>query len=103
MPITCETPIVIPASEEKTYNMWWIEKIYIDGNTNQEKRVSADVRLALCYLDEAGLPVFHPTERRRLIVDDFFALAAENQDAANVLGGIVNLVESVGKGHGIIT
>lgn len=91
MAIQSDSPLVVPPIPERTYDVWWIEKIYIDGNTNQTGRVSADIRLQLCYLED-GKPQFHPTEKKRIIIDDLFAEMGQNQDIANAVNSVVDLV-----------
>jgi hypothetical protein len=31
MPITTNNPITVPASDEKTYDTWWVENLSLDA------------------------------------------------------------------------
>ena len=41
MPITKDNPIVIPASEEKTYNVWWVENLSLDATDRKSTRLNS--------------------------------------------------------------
>jgi hypothetical protein len=102
MPITKENPIVTPASEQKTYNVWWVENLSLDATLTASPEPILVVDYRLCYLKEDGTPEFHPTEIRRLHMRDLFTYMISNPDTASAVWGDVEVLGNVGKAQGIL-
>lgn len=104
MPITTDNPVIVPATTEKTYDSWWIEKMNIDATLQNEGKVVLVIDYKLCYLDENQMPVFHPTEpAKQLIIRDFLAYTSQSQDLYNTVWGAVNVIGNIGKTEGVIS
>jgi hypothetical protein len=104
MPIASDNPTVVPATSEKTYNLWWIEKLVGEttnkGNSTQSFAISFVFRKArfannAYEFSEHDNPVVYR-------VDDVFALAATNPDVATILGGLITLAGTLAKADGAI-
>ena len=102
MPITKDNPIVIPASEEKTYNVWWVENLSLDATLTSSTEPILVVDYRLCFLKPDGMPEFHPTERRRLHLRDLFTFMANDPTTAEAVWGAVNVLGDVGKSQDIL-
>ena len=102
MPITKQNPVVIPASEQKTYDVWWVENLSLDATLTCESEPILVVDYRLCYLKPDGMPEFHPTERRRLHIRDLFTYMSKDATTANAVWGAVNVLGDVGKSQGIL-
>lgn len=102
MPINKETPIVIPASEQKTYDVWWVENLSLDATLTQSTEPILVVDYRLCYLKPDGMPEFHPTERRRLQIRELFSYMAGDPITASSVWDAVNVLGNVGKSQGVL-
>lgn len=104
MPITSDMPVTVPATLEKTYDTWWIEKMNIDATLREQGKVVLVIDYKLCYLDENQMPVFHPTaDPKQLIIRDFLTYTVQNQDIYNTTWNAVNVLGNIGKIEGIIS
>jgi hypothetical protein len=104
MPIISDMPVTVPATLEKTYDTWWIEKVNIDATLREEGKVVLVIDYKLCYLDENQMPVFHPTaDPKQLIIRDFLAYTSQNPDIYNTTWNAVNVLGNIGKTEGIIS
>ena len=104
MPITTNTPVTVPATPEKTYDVWWIEKMNIDATLREQGKVVLVIDYKLCYLDENQMPVFHPTaDPKQLIIRDFLAYTAQDPDLYTTTWNAVNVLGNIGKTEGILS
>ena len=102
MRITKEEPIVIPSSEEKTYDTWWVENLSLDASLTASNDPILVVDYRLCYLDDNGIPFFHPTERRRLHMRDMFTYMSQRAELYGTVWSAVNVLGNIGKETGIL-
>lgn len=104
MAIITDNPKIVPATSEKVYDTWWIEKIIVDGTMQNEGKVVIVVDYRLCYLDDNRMPVFHPTEPpKQLAIRDFLAYVSTSQELYESLWGAVNTIGNIGKTEGVIS
>ena len=102
MRISKDNPIIIPASEEKTYDTWWVENLSLDATLTASTEPILVVDYRLCYLDDEGRPHFHPTERRRLHLRDMFTFMADKPELYGTVWNAVSVLGNIGKDTGVL-
>ena len=103
MPITTNNPITVPASDEKTYDTWWVENLSLDATLTAGPEPILVVDYRLCYLDQNQMPVFHPTEpKRRVQIRDLFTYTATRPDVYAAVWGAVEVLGNIGKTEGVL-
>ena len=102
MRISKDNPIVIPASEEKTYDTWWVENLSLDATLTSSTEPILVVDYRLCYLDEESKPHFHPTERRRLHLRDMFTFMSDKPELYGTVWNAVSVLGNIGKDTGVL-
>lgn len=102
MRITKESPVVIPASEEKTFDTWWVENLSLDATLTSATEPILVVDYRLCYLDESGMPHFHPTETRRLHLRDMFTYMSDKPEVNAAVWNAVAVLGNIGKDTGVL-
>ena len=103
MPITSDSPAVVAAVAEKTYDKWWVVGLNIDGSLRADNKVVLIARLRRCQVDGDGVPTFHPTDAvKELIISDLFGLAATNSSVNTALTDVTALIGTIAKANGVI-
>ena len=103
MPITTNVPVTVPATPEKTYDTWWIEKVNIDATLREQGKVVLVIDYKLCYLYENKMHVFNQTaENKQLIIRDFLAYTAQDPDLYSTTWNAVNVLGNIGKTEGVL-
>lgn len=99
MPITpSTTEIVIPPTEAKVANKYWITSLAIWSPTvNAPARVECHL---LPYNEQTGEAF--PTLARSFTIDDIFPVAATDADVAMAMGAIFNAIDKLAKQQGVI-
>lgn len=101
MAITKNTPVTVPAVAEKTYNVWWVENLCLDASNPSEGIVMV-IDYRLCYLLPTGLPEFHPTERKRVLINNLFAYMSDKPELASTVWTAVDTLGNIGKTEGVL-
>lgn len=101
MAITKNTPVTVPATSEKTYNVWWVENLALDAS-NPAEGIVMIIDYRLCYLLPNGLPEFHPTQRKRVAVGNLFEYMADKADMATTVWTAVETLGNIGKNEGVL-
>lgn len=90
MPIQISEPIIIPASEEKVFDSFWIQKINIFA---PNPKLNARVEIEVIPYNTTSLEVMR--QPRRIILNDFFKELENNQKLALAMNSIIEAVDSL--------
>lgn len=90
MPIQISEPIVIPASEEKVFDSFWIQKINIFSPSPKQ---NARVEIEVVPYNTTSLEVIR--QPRRIVLNDFFKEIENNQKLALAMNSIIEAVDSL--------
>lgn len=91
MPITLETPVVVPATTEKTYNEVWLSFLQVNGgNPNAPIQLIAQIDPARTL--ENGQKELMPDGKQTVIINDLYGEATEAE--LQLVAGVVLAVKA---------
>lgn len=97
MPISISQPIVIPATEAKTFDSWWISRINIVAYSPKIKgRAEIDVVPYNTETQEVLL-----SKPRRIVINDLWGTINENQKVAGAMQAIIEAVDDLIQTNGL--
>jgi hypothetical protein len=100
MSISLTTPAVLPATEEKTYDIVWLSNLHVmAGDPNRPVRVMARLEKARNVTVGEGENARTRTELMpggtvNVGIDDFFAAAAQDPSLLQLMGTIITILKT---------
>ncbi len=109
MAITTTNPLTVPATVERTYDLWWLTNLTINaGDPNGIATATANFRRFT--RDEYGVGHFAPTTgmgdddaSANYHIENVFALAASDPNVAALIDNLINTVGELARTAGKIT
>lgn len=95
MPIETSNPKIVPASEEKTYDKYFVTFFQIRG-ADPNKPVTADIHLRLGKVDKDGVWELDPDEPTvKITIADLFTLAAQDETTRTALESTLGAIQAI--------
>lgn len=97
--ITATEQTVIPATETKVFDKWWLKNLQVNCPTETEGRVRA---VLVKYRDLADGTKDFSNEQVTIVIPNLWEKASESETLSNVMGAILLEVQSLATEQGKI-
>lgn len=98
MAITPSTTLIIPPVDQKSADKYWITNLTINAQRITEP---VNVRVSLMPYNSTTGEQF-PSMTKIMFIEDLFTIAETNQDVANVITNLFDVIDALAKERNII-